>query len=70
MEKNILPVEEIKKETLVYNVNQLFEKYGKDYVLTYLKQIVEENETPQKKFEKTINKEKKGSNLQWAYQNI
>ena len=67
MEKNFLSVEEIKKETLVYNVNQLFEKYGKDYVLSYLKQLVEENETPQKKFDKLTENKK---NLQWAYQNL
>tara|TARA_B100000768_G_C11070286_1_gene286290 strand:+ start:387 stop:590 length:204 start_codon:yes stop_codon:yes gene_type:complete len=67
MENNILPVE-IKKETLVYNVNQLFEKYGKDYVLIYFKELIEENDiSPKKYFEKTIKKEK---NLQWTYQNI
>ena len=71
MKNNILPVEEIKKETLVYNVNQLFEKYSKDYVLIYFKELIEENDISQKKyFEKTIKKEKKGGNLQWTYQNI
>ena len=68
MENNILPVDEIKRETLVYNVNQLFEKYSKDYVLIYFKELIEENDISQKKYlEKTI---KKGNNLQWTYQNI